>query len=60
MICILNKRNYAIRKCIDTMVCMLIADINSQMLSFSVGCLEPEIIRKFLTVRGIYIFAIGA
>ena len=42
------------------MVCMLIADINSQMLSFSVGCLESEIIRKFLTVRGIYIFAIGA
>ena len=32
MICILNKRNHTICKCVDTMVCMLVADINSQIL----------------------------
>ena len=32
MICILNKRNHTICKCVDTMVCMLVADINFQIL----------------------------
>ena len=29
---VLNERNHTICKCVDTMVCMLVADINSQIL----------------------------
>ena len=32
MCIVLNERNHAICKCVDTMVCMLVADINSQIL----------------------------
>lgn len=31
---VLNERNHTICKCVDTMVCMLVADINSQILFF--------------------------